>query len=344
MPEERPIWIYLPYADEQAAGMQRYASQMIKALRKNGVAFELIVGEVHGHPAWLKGTTHRIAIRKPLARLLPRALLAFLRLLWLQTIFSFVIGRRGGTLLALAHELPPFPRIRQVAVAHDLTDFKSFAERGGWGTRARNALWGAGLKRSAQVIAISEATRRDLLEVFKLEPSKVHVVYEGVDTKLFNPEAAAAGQPAERPFLLYAGTLDPHKNLPFLLDVFADLRSRIGYIDLKLVGRHNPQRVAALLQGVPTPFKGNVDFVGFVPDEVLASMMAGCSAFVFPSRNEGFGLAPVEAMACGAPVLAADAGSLPEVIGAGGVLLPPEDAEAWLDELERTLTDAAYRE
>ena len=341
--EPPPLWVYLPYADERAAGMQRYGSEMVKALQQAGVRFELILGEVHGSPEWLRGSRYRVAIKGRLARRLPRPLAALARLVWLQTIFSFGIARRGGTLLALAHELPPFPRVRQIAVAHDLTDFKWFAERGSVSTRLRNALWRAGLKRSDRVVAISEATRRDLVQIMGVLPDRIDVVYEGADTSLFRPLPAPRADAGPR-FLLYAGTLDPHKNLPFLFEVFTTLRGSVEDITLKLVGRHDPARAQALLASLPEDLRPAVDFVGFVSDKELAELMAQCSAFVFPSLNEGFGLAAVEAMACGAPVIAADAGSLPEVVGSGGTLLPPDDQEAWLTELVRVLTDDGYRQ
>jgi glycosyltransferase involved in cell wall biosynthesis len=342
---ESPAWIYLPYVDERATGLQRYASQMILALKRTGLRFELIIGELHGEPAWLSGISHRVAIARSLSRRLPRPLLAFARLLWLQILFPLKVGRaRRGTLLALGHELPPFPRQRQIAVVHDLTDFKSFSGRNGPATRARNALWKAGLRRSEIVVAISNATRSDLLDTFQLDPDRVCVVHEGVDFALFKPLPAEASSTPTRPFLLYAGTLDPHKNIPFLLDVYRRLRNELHDIELKLVGRHDPRRANAMLETIPPHLRGDVEFVGFVTDEALAEKMSRCAAFVFPSRNEGFGLAPVEAMACGAPVVAADAGSLPEVVGAGGTLLSPDDAESWVAELKRLLTDETYRQ
>lgn len=335
------LWIYLPYVDARGAGMQRYGSEMIKALHLSGCAFELIIGELHGRPDWLDGLDYRVALGSRLASILPRPLAAFARLLWLQLVFPFSVGRRGDTLLALAHELPPFPRIRQVGVAHDLTDFKSFSGRDNRATRFRNALWRKGLKRSARIVAISQATRQDLIDIFELSPEKIEVVHEGVETMLFRPRAN--GATGEAPYLLYAGTLDPHKNVPFLLEVFVRLRARFERLELKLVGRHDEKRASAMLYALPAEARPAAHFIGFVPDENLAELMAGCEAFAFPSRNEGFGLAPVEAMACGAPVIAAHAGSLPEVIGDGGVLLSPDDLDGWVDELTRVLSDSAYR-
>lgn len=336
------LWIYLPYADESATGMGRFASEIIGALRRSGLEFTLLLGEVQGSPAWLRDIPHRLVFRPEAARRLPRFVVAIGRVVWLQFRFAHVAGR-SATLLALAGELAPFPSFRQVGVAHDLTDLRAFAGRASLGVRVRNALWAAGLRRSLATIAISRATRRDVIDTFGLPPERVHVVYEGFDPGTFAPalppNVAAA---AETRFLLYAGTLDPHKNLAFALKVFARLRAEGRPLKFRLVGRQPADRVAALLAAVPPDTRRDVRFEGFVSDARLADLMRGCAAFMFPSRNEGFGLAPVEAMACGAPVIAAAAGSLPEVVGEGGVLLDPDDVDGWTRHVGRVLDEPDY--
>lgn len=358
-PPSSTLWIYLPYVDDQATGMQRFASQMILALGRAGVDFQLLIGEVHGSPPWLDGLPHRRIFTSAVARRLPRFAVALARVLWLQFVFPLIAGRakggmlpgraKGAMLLSLAGELAPFPRVPQIGVAHDLTDFRAYSGRKGLGTTVRNRLWAAGLRRARAVIAISNATREDVLAVFGLSADRVHVVFEGFDPRIFRPASSSvaasepAPEPASAPYLLYAGTLDPHKNIALALDVFARLRARGRAVTFKLVGRHDKARIAALIDAVPPAVRDGVDFVGFVSDDELARLMRGCAAFVFPSRNEGFGLAPVEAMACGAPVAAAAAGSLPEVVGDGGMLLDPDDADGWVRHVDRLLDDPDCR-
>ena len=334
------LWIYLPYVDESATGMGRFASEMIVALRRSGLEFTLLLGEVQGSPAWLRDIPHRLVFRPEAVRRLPRFAIAIGRLVWLQFRFAHVAGR-SATLLALAGELAPFPSFRQVGVAHDLTDLRAFAGRASLGVRVRNALWAAGLRRSLATIAISRATRRDVIDTLGLPPDRVHVVYEGFDPATFAPAPNAAAAAGTR-FLLYAGTLDPHKNLAFALKVFACLRAEGRPLQFRLVGRQPADRVAALLAAIPPDIRRDVRFEGFVSDAQLADLMRGCAAFIFPSRNEGFGLAPVEAMACGAAVIAAAAGSLPEVVGEGGVLLDPDDVDGWTRHVGRVLDEPDY--
>lgn len=336
------LWIYLPYADERSTGLGRFASEMISALRRSGLEFTLLLGEVQGSPGWLRDIPHRLIFRAEAARRLPRFAIAIWRVVWLQFRFAHVAGR-SATLLALGNELAPFPSFRQMGVAHDLTDLRDFAERASLGVRVRNAFWAAGLRRSLAIIAISRATRRDVIDTFCLPPDRVHVVHEGFDPKTFAPAPAPkASTAAETPFLLYAGTLDPHKNLAFALKVFVRLLAQGRPLQFRFVGRQPADRVAALLDAVPPDLRRDVRFEGFVSDARLADLMRGCAAFIFPSRNEGFGLAAVEAMACGAAVIAAAAGSLPEVIDEGGDLLDPDDVDAWTRHVGRVLDEPSY--
>jgi len=225
---------------------------------------------------------------------------------------------------------------------HDLTDFKAYAGRNGTLSRVRNRLWQTGLNRSDVVIAISEATRHDLAATLGISGSRVRVVYEGVDQERFTP--GGPGVATAPPFLLYVGTLDAHKNVPFLLRIHAELVARGLDVELVLAGRHPRERVAALADALPEAVRERVRWAGFVDDAELVRLLRSCAAFVFPSLNEGFGLAVVEAMACGAPVVSSGAGSLEEVVGAGGLVLPPTDEGQWVGALERVLGDPSYRE
>ena len=341
---------YIPYLDEKPSGMQRFASEMVRALRRHGVDLTVVVGECHGRPAWLREVDHRVVFSGRWASRVPRPLVALARVAWLQTVLPFVV-EKGAVVLLLAHETAPFPLVDQVAVVHDLTDYKPYSGRASLGTAVRNKLWRAGLLRSEAVVAISRATRRDLVEVLDLNAGRVSVVYEGVDRARFVPpdrpsdgdrQLAEAGR--ARPFLLYVGTLDPHKNVPFLLRVYQGLLDEGHEVDLVLAGRYSAEQADAHARTLSDQARRGVRWAGFVSDAALAELLAASAAFVFPSRNEGFGLAAAEAMACGAAVVSSDAGSLREVVAAGGVLLSPDDLEGWVSTLGRVLTHADYRD
>ncbi len=154
------------------------------------------------------------------------------------------------------------------------------------------------------------------------------------------------GSHRTRSFLLYVGGLSPHKNLPRLIEAFA--RAAPGDVRLVLVGdlgdifhTHVPTlRAAAERSGL----KDRVNFTGFVPDEDLVFLYNRAYALVQPSLKEGFGLPPVEAMACGVPVLSSTAGSLPEVVGDAGDFFDPTDVAAIAATLVRLLDDPAERD
>lgn len=339
---QEQVYLYLPYADDQGAGMQRFGSEMIRALLRTGLNARILIGEVSGAPAWLDELPHEVILGASLRRRLPASLAALTRLLWIQFLLPLKAGR-GATLLTLAdRDLATIPLMRQIAVAHDLTQVTQLRQLSGIAHDVRNRLWRRGLARSDKVIAISGTTKQDLVEHFGLPADSITVIYEGYDATIFRPPSDVSWEP-KPPYLLYAGTLAPNKNIPFLLDVYARLRERAD-VRLTLVGKQDDAQVGALLSALPVGIREGVEFAGFVSDGELATLMQECAAFVFPSLYEGFGLAPVEAMACGAPVISSYAGSLREVVSTGGVLLSPTDKEAWVSELTHVLEDADYRE
>jgi glycosyltransferase involved in cell wall biosynthesis len=338
---ESRTYIYLPYADEQATGLQRFGSEIIRALLRTGMEAEVLIGEVQGQPQWLTGVPHKVVLKSGLTRRLPRPATSLLRLLWLQFVLP-LRARRGSTLLTLAdQDLAVFPLVRQIAVVHDLTQAGPYRQKASAAQSVRIWLSKIGLRRSEQLIAISPATRDDLVNTFAIAPDRISVIDEGFDPAIFSPGERRSGA---RPTLLYAGTLAPNKNIPFLLEVFAELRERGFDVELQLVGRYLPERFQELVAAMAPEHRAAVLPVGFVSDAELAERMRSCTAFVFPSLSEGFGLAPVEAMACGAPVVSSEATSLKTVVGEGGVLLSPHDRQGWVEALVRVLSDESCRE
>jgi len=196
-----------------------------------------------------------------------------------------------------------------------------------------------GLVRAKRVIAVSEATRRDVQNRMGVPPERISKVYNAPDPGfLTGPEHAAEEQQRimERyqinyPFLLYAGNIRRHKNVPRLVEAFAVLREKLeahpAYKELRLViiGDTISQFPAVRQAVIKSRVEPVVRFLGFVPFDALRCFYQCAAAFVFPSRYEGFGLPPLEAMACGAPVVTSNVSSLPEVVGDAAVLVNPEN-------------------
>lgn len=340
-PAARLTYIYLPYVDEQGTGMQRFGSEMILALLRNGQPARVILGEVQGRPKWLEGVPHEVLISPGIARRVPRPVTALARLLWLQFLLPLRVRRKATVLTLADRDLATFPMFRQVAVVHDLTQARELRLHRSRARDARIRMWKTALRRSDRVIAISEATKCDLIQSFGVDPARVEVVYEGFDPSTFYPRTGEPG--GGKPYLLYAGTLAPNKNIPFLLRVFCQLRDAGFDVELQLAGRYGPELASEVIGPVPEQHRCAVRLIGFVSDAELAERMRGCTAFVFPSLSEGFGLAPVEAMACGAPVISSEATSLKEVVGEGGVLLSPLDERGWVEALTQVLTSESFR-
>ena len=182
----------------------------------------------------------------------------------------------------------------------------------------------------------------------------VRVVLEAADARFRPP---AGGQETaramankglkldDRPYLLAVGVLQPRKNLALLLDAFALLK-----LGLKINGEPLPHRLVIAgkrgwlddtdvqLAALPEEVTRDIVLAGYVADDELPTLYGGADALCYPSRYEGFGLPPLEAMACGCPVLCSRSSSLPEVVGDAGILLSPDDSDAWARALGKLLS------
>ena len=211
---------------------------------------------------------------------------------------------------------------------------------------------GSAIRNSAIVFTVSEASRADILRFYPAtDPAKVHVVPNAIDAELLvDPGEAERDRVRERyqirgRFVLFAGNVKPHKNLERLIRAFARVRCQEGNEDLRLVligddvSRYASLRRTADEAGV----RQEVRFFGFVPHETLAALYRMATVFAFPSLYEGFGLPPLEAMACGTPVVTSRISSLPEVVGDGALLVDPYNEDDIAQGIARLLDDEDLR-
>lgn len=204
------------------------------------------------------------------------------------------------------------------------------------------------LRRADAIIAISQATKDDLIQHLRVDPERIYVTPLGVDHNRFvaQPPGAANAQVRsalgiEVPYLLAVGTLEPRKNLVTLLHAYATLSPATP--PLVLAGGQgwgNPA-LAALIDTLG--IRERVHLTGYVADELLPSLYGAAEIFVYPSFYEGFGLPVLEAMACGAPVITSNTSSLPEVAGDAALLVDPQDHEALAAVLSRLVGDEKER-
>ncbi len=254
---------------------------------------------------------------------------------WEQALWPWRARRALGHVPYLA---PPVMAPHAVVTVHDVIPLALPAYGAGHGQVLYLSLVQAGLRRARTLIADSEWTRADLGRLAGVSADRVHVVPLGVD-KRFNPgdEAAraAARQRLGLPdrFGLFLGTRDLRKNLGVVLTAWPDVWRACG-LPLVIAGRapRKGSRVHVDWFADLDPSAGEwLRVFGSVDERDKPDLYRAADVFVFPSRYEGFGLDPLEAMASGVPVVAASATSLPEVVGDAGCLLPPDDPAAWTE-------------
>ena len=254
-----------------------------------------------------------------------------------------------------------------VVTIHDMSSLL-FTSRKGYRNNLRLYYLRRGLERADRVMAVSSSTRHDVEAVLGLPASRIRVVYNAPDPVFREADNPPMAGPGERqhgyspdvqrvldryrihyPFLLYVGRTNPQKNIPRLVEAFAVLRGEMSehllYKDLRLIIigdeiSRNPALRHAVIQ---SRVEDAVRFLGFVPIETLRAFYQAASAFVFPSLYEGFGLPPLEAMACGTPVVCSNVSSLPEVVGDAAVIVNPENVFDIARGMKEVLLDCGLR-
>ncbi|HEY9855062.1 MAG TPA: glycosyltransferase family 1 protein [Stenomitos sp.] len=203
--------------------------------------------------------------------------------------------------------------------------------------------------RARRVLTVSEHTRSDLIRLVGADPAKITAIPLGVGMEFAQPADAASRRAVRERFglkgryLLYAGQWKGYKNIGLLLDVMERLDPEtFGDVRLVLVGKEDP-RVPLRSELERRGIAERVVVTGFVADSDLIALYQEATAFVFPSRYEGFGLPPLEAMAAGVPVLTSNCASIPEVVGPAGVLLGPDSVLEWQQAIESICSDPQRR-
>lgn len=260
-----------------------------------------------------------------------------------QWVVPNLLRRAGATVYHSPYYLMPYrPGIPTVLTCYDIIpllfpDYFSAPQR-----LMFRLAHGLALRAASVVLAISQATRNDLVQRLGAPASKVHVTPLAADAH-FRPQPLAevdrvrSAYGLSAPYVLYVGTNKPHKNLVRLVQAWAAVEPAAGEAWLVIAG-HRDSRYPQAEQLVAA-LDARVCFIGPVADADLPALYSGASCFVFPSLYEGFGLPVLEAMACGTPVVCSSVSSLPEVAGDAALLFDPWNVESITGVLSQILRD-----
>jgi glycosyltransferase involved in cell wall biosynthesis len=251
---------------------------------------------------------------------------------------------------ATDHLLPPLRQTPTVFTVHDLafltqpeTHLRSNRTYLGW-------MMPRFVRAATRVIADSEATRRDVLRYYGIAPDRIRTVHLGVEPSFTPVEPARAREVVRmrqrlvEPYILFVGTLEPRKNLQGLLAAYRRLlQDRADSPRLAIAGAPGWMYEDVFRLVRTWGLTDRVSFLGHVPDADLPVLYSAAAAFAYPSLYEGFGLPPLEALACGAPVVCSNRPALPEVVGDAALLVDPTNPNALASALGRLLDDATLR-
>lgn len=239
-----------------------------------------------------------------------------------------------------------------VTTIHDVIPLRLPLYRATAKARVYSSVVSRAALKATLVITISQHAKQDIIETLKLPADRIRVIYQGVSEDMKpveDPEKLAAARARyglTGRYVFYLGGLDARKNVPQLVRAFSQLYQRLGDPQLQLLISGNPDKHSGSLFPDPRPIGADLGMSGqiiyrFVEDEDKAALYSGASVFVFPSLYEGFGLDPLEAMACGAPVVCSNRTSLPEVVGDAAISLDPADLPTMVDAMYQVLTNDA---
>ena len=268
---------------------------------------------------------------------------------WSAWTFPRALKEDGVQVAHVQYTIPPRMPCPTVTTIHDVS-FKRFPEF--FKLKDRLILDHAvkrASKKAAWIIVPSEHARNELIQLYRIDPGKIAVTYEGVDQQYQPMDRGAARASVEKygissPFILTLGVIQPRKNLGRLLEGFARLKGNLesGH-KLVIVGKQGWLEADLRRRIDKLDLANDVILTGYVPYEDLPVLYNAAEVFVYPSVYEGFGLPPLEAMACGTPAITGNQSSLPEVVGEAGLMVDPYDPDAFADAMARVLSSESLR-
>jgi glycosyltransferase involved in cell wall biosynthesis len=327
-------------------GAGLYIIYLIQELGKLESAHEFIVfAQEYLRPHLEKQVSDKIQIHWLKNISVPR------RLVWEQISFPRLVRRLKLDLLHSPHYTMPLSRpVPSVVTYHDMIFFIHPEKH----TLAKRYFFPWMMRRSAKkadiIVTDSESTRQDAMRFLEIPPEKIvtiHLGYQEIFRQITDADALSAIRQQYRlpeRFIFYAGAFEPRKNVPLLLSAFEQLSQKYTDLFLVVTGGTGWDNRETISQINAMHAKDRVVRLGHIPYADLPSIFNLAHVFVYPSLYEGFGLPPLEGMACGTPVITSNISSMPEFVGDAGILVPPNDEGALFDAIQRVLDDEALRQ
>lgn len=273
------------------------------------------------------------------------------KLIWEQYSSPLAARKARVDLFHVPHFAPPLlPRTPTVVTIYDVIPLRLPLYRAGAKVAAYMRLAARAARKATLVITISQHAKQDIMDVLNIPAEHIHVVYAAAGEE-YRPITDVSTLAAVRSryglgerYILYIGGLDQRKNVPQLVRAFAHLSRQLEMPDLQLFIAGDPDKQSGPLFPDPRPIAAELGVTDsilyrFIEEEDKPAMYSGASAFVFPSIYEGFGLTPLEAMSCGAPVICSNRTSLPEVVGEAAISVDPDDTQALVEAMRSVLTN-----
>lgn len=304
---------------KQKTGTEYYSYEIIKGL------------------AAISEDTLRLYSKTPIEYLKPSKNIQFKEMhfprLWSQFRLSLEIFQNApDVLFEPSHTIPLYHGKKTVVTLHD-AGFKYYPELYTPLERFyHNFSMGFSVKHASKIIAISEATKKDLIKFYNADPKKITVIYHGYDKEKFFEAKPTQAKPEEiaklGKYIYFIGRLEAKKNIRNLVKAYGMFRKNSDN-DHKLVLAGRPgyqfEEIMQEIESLPAEIKKDIIRPGYIPDEIMADYLRFADIFAFPSRFEGFGMPLVESMACGVPIVASNTTSIPEIVGDAGLLVGPDD-------------------
>jgi len=326
------VGIDISVLDKDRTGTSLYVKELIRGLQdSSGDQMEIVL---------LRGP-------RPVKRknILTKFINLWIELFWLHVKLPYLAAKLNLDLLHMPANLcsafVPCPQITSIHDANFMRYPQTYDTLYRWYAQI---FFKMAAKRSTRIIASSQAAKEDIIRYFKARPEKIEVIYHGL-THRDSGSSGSENVGEFKPYIFFAGAIEPHKNLLRLVQAFERVVNDPGLRDYNLVIAggfgHDYVNLVDLVEKLK--LKGKVHLLGYVGDEKLAELYQNADLFVFPSLNEGFGFPPLEAMQYGIPVAASGVSSLPEVLGDSALFFDPLDVSSIAQAIYSLLTDENKR-